>query len=133
MLLLFTNYVRSQESCNCGGTGIAYTIAGNDELCEYAEPREMTVEKPAAYDDQLFIISPNPAREYVQIRHTGSGTENWKMEITDAFGRVVDTRQFGEMETAWELSTKEYAPGLYFLHFQAESGLHAVKKLIVSR
>lgn len=103
----------------------------DDELCEYAEPREMTVEKPAAYDDQLFIISPNPAREYIQIRHTGSGTENWKMEITDAFGRVIDMKQFRENEG--ELSTKEYAPGLYFLHFQVESGLRAVKKLVVSR
>lgn len=105
----------------------------DDEICGYAETREGVIEAPAFYDDPLFAVSPNPAREYVQIQHTGGGTENWKVEITDAFGRLIDVRWLGEKDSAWELSTKEYVPGLYLLRFRAESGLRAVKKLVVTR
>lgn len=81
-----------------------------------------------------ITIAPNPANDMANIRIQLEESVQLSIQVVDAMGRVVDSRNYGQMDgdQVYPVVTQGYTPGIYYVRIQANDKF-AVKKLIVNR
>ena len=78
-------------------------------------------------------LSPNPAREYVQIEVELKESSNYQLTLSDAQGRILKMREYKGQNTQnlhWPVD--QLSAGIYFLRLSTPAG-SCTKKLIVSK
>ena len=78
----------------------------------------------------LYMISPNPASEAVQIAWTGGDSEPIQVAIFDAQGRLVWKQTTAAAEHALRLNVSNWTAGLYLVLLRGKDGAVA-KRLVV--
>ncbi len=79
-------------------------------------------------------ISPNPAADVANIRIELDESVQLQIVVTDALGRVIQNRNYGQMngDLVYPLITSDLTNGIYYIRVNANDSF-AVKKLIVSK
>ncbi|PCJ01446.1 MAG: hypothetical protein COB15_00555 [Flavobacteriales bacterium] len=70
------------------------------------------------FDNDAFLIYPNPAKEQITI--TFKEAKTGQLMIRDVVGREVSTRRLNQTRKT-TLSVQELSSGVYFLNFEGES------------
>ena len=68
-------------------------------------------------------VFPNPVQEELTIRSSGAAT----VVVTDHLGRTVSTVRFDATETPFQMDTREWAIGTYFISVRNAEGVRTVK------
>jgi hypothetical protein len=89
---------------------------------------EFVVAVNEADNEKSFIISPNPASNFISIRFSGKYLQSpYIVSISNGIGKIFLTRTFSSKENESDISALE--PGIYLLQIDYEGGM-AVKKFI---
>ncbi len=90
----------------------SYEVVITDAMgCELTETFLIT--DVLSTDARTFQLFPNPGNDYFQI----NATPNTQISVCDARGTIVH-QEIHRQEGEWIISTKEWAPGAYFIHVQ---------------
>lgn len=95
----------------------------------------VAVSEALAQNFQSLAISPNPARDHVQLHFELAHPTELTLQIYDIQGQEIQSLElgrFGRGKQEKELHLTALAPGNYLLHFRGE-GTYATQKLILHR
>lgn len=97
----------------------------------YIYSRIVTIE-PAKANGQ-FVITPNPAKAYINIYWTGMPATSLKAKIYDASGKVVrtETRKGANAGSSWSIPTKGLSAGNYFVEIESGENEKITQKLVI--
>lgn len=90
--------------------------------------------KTASINNKLnesFIVSPNPATDYINISHGSSASIIVNVKITDAAGRFVKavSKQRVGAGSNLRIPMDGYAAGTYYVEIEGEAYFKVVKKI----
>ncbi|MFK7806243.1 MAG: TonB family protein [Saprospiraceae bacterium] len=98
---------------------VKFKLDPNKDCAEKSEKSDKT--KNHMLEVANFSMSPNPAKNEVQISFDMVKTEGLSLSLTDASGRVLKTqRQFTEGENNLSLDISEAAAGVLFVTLQQD-------------
>jgi len=80
-------------------------------------------------DKRGINIYPNPAHEYVFIRSNNMNYSITKIEVINAIGQNIETKQYGKSELV-KFDISQLNVGFYYLRVQFADGTIDVKKII---
>ena len=135
----YESYNFSLDSYNGNGAYVAirhtadanyYTFIDNVTL-QYTDTLIDEVED-YTFQDIGFLLYPNPAHDYVDVRVIAPGISILGVEVYDVYGnvvRIVETMYTSSLQTRINLSG--LVDGVYFLRVQTENG--AITKKMVKR
>tara|TARA_B100001059_G_scaffold86970_1_gene85172 strand:+ start:7105 stop:8643 length:1539 start_codon:yes stop_codon:yes gene_type:complete len=84
-----------------------------------------------SYNHANFHLYPNPAKDLIHIKFDVAENQS-KLQLIDVSGKIIWKKELNsnELETL-QLSTINFARGIYFLQYQTESNMNNVKKVIL--
>jgi hypothetical protein len=95
--------------------------------------------KGSCYDYPVSVAAsvivsfyPNPVESKLVISIRSRDQQPFRIRITDAGGRTVDTKEYavGYGETQLQLPAERWSPGIYFLYWQSGNGEEGTVKLL---
>jgi hypothetical protein len=81
-------------------------------------------------NERLINLYPNPAKEYFMLDMNLGRKQNVKVEVMDALGKIIISKNSGTGSDQLRISTSELSKGLYFVNINGED-FREVRKLIV--
>ena len=97
-----------------------------DVYCENCNPQINSIE---TIINTIARISPNPAKEIVQIDLLIEFANNSEISLLDSKGNVILTQITQNSENKINLS--DISPGIYMVHIITENGQNSAQKLII--
>ncbi len=88
-------------------------------------------EQEIVEDKNLFLIYPNPAREYTNFTFTEPLSEGTRVEIVDNSGRLIRIIEIEEGIQLQSIYLRDYEPGLYFVRLINNDKLLDTQKLVI--
>lgn len=84
-----------------------------------------------SYNHANFHLYPNPAKDLIHIKFDVAENQS-KLQLIDVSGKIIWKKELNsnELETL-QLSTINFARGIYFLQYQTESNMNNIKKVIL--
>lgn len=76
-------------------------------------------------------ISPNPAKDFVNLNFNYSGDKILSISILNSIGQKVQDVTIGQLTTSVEINTANLAQGMYLVRFETEDGAH-IEKLSIN-
>ena len=98
------------------------------DLCCYpgnCNDRDISVVCPVVVNDNLTVgLSPNPAREYINMQISSDNNEELKFEIYDFFGRLVQQKNVGLVngDVMQQVNLSGFSNGLYIIRLIRSGG-----------
>jgi hypothetical protein len=79
--------------------------------------------------DFKFQLFPNPSSDKFTIS-TDNSMIHSKIRIVDQFGKIIQEEEVNYNTNEKTISSKSFAPGIYFVQFISKSGVLNTEKLI---
>jgi len=79
-----------------------------------------------------ITLSPNPAFDYLNLDVTLASKTSTRMRIIDAYGKVIEVRNFNAEKIDTRIDVSQYAAGIYYVEFGNQEG-RALDKFVVLR
>lgn len=99
-------------------------IANNDSVCgpsDVSLPYELRITSLAEFGQEGWVLSPNPARDYLRIQFKGAFPAKVKCILYTHTGKaVLEEATLAEKEEAYRLPVNHLKPGLYLLQIIAD-------------
>ncbi|HUR30284.1 MAG TPA: T9SS type A sorting domain-containing protein, partial [Saprospiraceae bacterium] len=71
--------------------------------------------------ENSFIISPNPAKDYIQIRFNNESPIRYRVELLDIVGNAI-LKSFETNQTGYVLDVSTFPNGIYLIKMTDQSG-----------
>jgi hypothetical protein len=81
-------------------------------------------------NERFINLYPNPAKEYFMLDMNLGRKQNVKVEVMDALGKVILSRNSNTESDQMKINTSELSKGLYFVNVRGED-FKEVKKLVI--
>lgn len=121
------HYTFQDDITKNSGRRIYYRLKKTDKDGSYTYSNIFSIHIPATI---LFTISPNPAKEYININMNKPSAGKIAVTITDATGKTISTINAALQNNACRVRTSALIAGTYFISVSA-NGERAIQKLIV--
>jgi hypothetical protein len=72
-------------------------------------------------------VFPNPASETINVKHSFTQNNEFKIKILDQVGRVVSVFTVLNPEISTAINISNFAPGIYFIELTSKDGVSAEK------
>ncbi len=79
------------------------------------------------------IVSPNPAIGQLQIKLPGTATGNVLVQLINSLGQVVYSKPIAANTTQVDISTYNFAAGIYWLRLADGKDFNLLRKVLVVR
>lgn len=96
---------------------------------QYVNPTNFVGIKELSIDNQMISIYPNPAKNIIHISTEIKTSSEMKMELTDIYGKLILTKNFGTIEGEFNtsLNVADITRGIYFVRIQVNNSESRLK------
>jgi len=99
----------------------------NVNNCFYPPPPVITETGEELSEQNAFMLYPNPARDFTEVRFNDDQLLHPKISIYNTSGQLVHERMLEERN---QINTSKIKPGLYFVRISANGQFHTAKLMI---
>lgn len=119
-----------------GGYAVAWARAWYHKLHGvWIEPgncvQNRASDEVSEFTDRFLTLSPNPVSDALYLNLPSENELAVPFQVTDTYGKIIETGEIPAKSTSWTLSTDHLPPGMYFLHLDPHALRTVTQKFVV--